>query len=255
MVNATQNSSLDTQADSIINNHVLGATTLGILPIPMIDFIGLSMLQCQMIKGLCELYGHPYSQRQANIWLISITGGYSSTYIGSRLLMSWLKIVPGISLGTSASAGMITYALGVLFHRHFKDGGTPATLNTDVAKRQYKAVLEKEPAKPEVTKPEPTKPEPTKPQATKPQANKQDLTMIEGIGPKTQQLLAQQGINNFKQLADTSVNQLTAILTAAGGRFSLSNPETWPEQAQLADQGDWPALTELKSQLKGGRRQ
>lgn len=80
-----------------------------------------------------------------------------------------------------------------------------------------------------------------------------DLSLIEGIGPKINALLNQSGIYTFAQLAATTVERLRAILETAGPRFRLADPQTWPEQAQLARDGEWDALQALQDGLKGGR--
>lgn len=80
-----------------------------------------------------------------------------------------------------------------------------------------------------------------------------DLTRIEGIGPKISALLQAAGIRTFAQLAHTDVSRLQEILDAAGPRFRLADPGTWPEQARLAAEGAWEALQALQDQLKGGR--
>jgi len=36
--------------------------------------------------------------------------------------------------------------------------------------------------------------------------------------------------------------------------LSRFNPETWPEQASLAAQGNWEGLSALQEELRGGRR-
>ena len=78
-----------------------------------------------------------------------------------------------------------------------------------------------------------------------------DLKRIEGIGPKTTNLLYAAGVTTFVQLAATSVEQLRAILREAGIR---ANPSTWPEQADLATTGKWDVLKALQAELKGGVR-
>ncbi len=80
-----------------------------------------------------------------------------------------------------------------------------------------------------------------------------DLTKIEGIGPKISQILSNEGITTFAALAETEESRLEAILEAAGSRFSLAEPETWPEQAALAAAGKWDELTALQDRLTGGR--
>ncbi|GAB4022728.1 hypothetical protein GCM10028773_36880 [Spirosoma koreense] len=59
---------------------------------------------------------------------------------------------------------------------------------------------------------------------------------IKGIGPKVAELLTKAGIRQFSQLAETPVEQIREILSAAGARYRIYDPTTWPQQAkQLAD--------------------
>jgi predicted flap endonuclease-1-like 5' DNA nuclease len=81
-----------------------------------------------------------------------------------------------------------------------------------------------------------------------------DLTIIEGIGPKIAELLNQNGIHTFSQLADTGVPDLETILRAGGSRFQTASPDSWPRQARLAANREWPRLDALKAQLQGGVR-
>jgi predicted flap endonuclease-1-like 5' DNA nuclease len=82
-----------------------------------------------------------------------------------------------------------------------------------------------------------------------------DLTRIEGIGPKISGILQAAGITTFAQLADTEVSRLEQILAEADPRLSkLANPATWPEQAALAAGGQWDAMNALQKELKRGRK-
>jgi predicted flap endonuclease-1-like 5' DNA nuclease/gas vesicle protein len=87
-----------------------------------------------------------------------------------------------------------------------------------------------------------------------PPANPDDLTVVEGIGAKIAELLAQNDIRTFAQLAATSFERLRAILDSGGSRFRTAHPETWAEQASLAHDGKWDALQALQDSLHGGRR-
>lgn len=79
-----------------------------------------------------------------------------------------------------------------------------------------------------------------------------DLTRIEGIGPKISATLRNAGIASFAQLAATEVSRLKEILKTGGIRIAF--PETWPEQAALAASGRWEALESLQQTLTAGRR-
>lgn len=80
-----------------------------------------------------------------------------------------------------------------------------------------------------------------------------DLTKIEGIGKKIAGLLADQEINSFEKLGKTSTKKLSEILDAAGSKFKVHDPATWPKQAKLAAAGKWEALKTLQAGLKGGK--
>ena len=80
-----------------------------------------------------------------------------------------------------------------------------------------------------------------------------DLKIMEGIGPKIEALLNQAGILTFSQLADASPERLRQILVAAGPRFQIQDPGTWPRQAQLAAGGKWNELKKLQDELTAGR--
>jgi predicted flap endonuclease-1-like 5' DNA nuclease len=79
-----------------------------------------------------------------------------------------------------------------------------------------------------------------------------DLTLIEGVGPKIQELLNQSGIRTFTDLAEADVEHLRSILHEAGPGFQIADPTTWPRQARLAENRDWVRLQSLKEQLVGG---
>lgn len=82
---------------------------------------------------------------------------------------------------------------------------------------------------------------------------KDNLKIVEGIGPKIEELLKSAGINTWKELGASSSDQIRQILLAAGSRFKMHNPETWPEQARMADAKEWDKLKEYQDFLDGGK--
>ncbi len=85
-------------------------------------------------------------------------------------------------------------------------------------------------------------------------AKKDNLRKIEGIGPKIEKLLNEDGVVTFAQLAKSKISFLKAVLEKAGSRFKMHNPSTWAEQAKLAAAGDWTNLEKLQEELNGGKR-
>ena len=80
-----------------------------------------------------------------------------------------------------------------------------------------------------------------------------DLTKIEGIGPKVEKVLNEAGIQTFDALAQSDPTEVQEVLNEAG--LQMMNPEGWIEQASLAAEGDWDGLEQLQGELSGGRRQ
>ncbi len=79
-----------------------------------------------------------------------------------------------------------------------------------------------------------------------------DLTIVEGIGPKIAEIMRAKGIVSWTDLATTDTGTLRAILDEAGPAFSVHDPGTWPEQAALLVTGRWAEFKELIDRLDGG---
>jgi len=82
---------------------------------------------------------------------------------------------------------------------------------------------------------------------------KDDLTKIEGIGPKIKELLWDSGIHSFAQLAAADPANIKSTLEDAGPRFKMHDPGSWPKQAKLAASGKWDELKKLQDVLDGGK--
>ena len=82
---------------------------------------------------------------------------------------------------------------------------------------------------------------------------KNDLTIVEGIGPEIQELFRGQGIRTWYDLAQCSVARCEEILKMGGDRFNQHIPATWPAQALMAYEGKWAELKAWQDKLEGGR--
>lgn len=80
-----------------------------------------------------------------------------------------------------------------------------------------------------------------------------DLKIVEGIGPKIEELLHDSGIKTWSDLAGSDSDKLKSILEKGGDRFRMHEPHTWPKQASLAARGEWKKLEDYQNDLDGGK--
>lgn len=80
-----------------------------------------------------------------------------------------------------------------------------------------------------------------------------DLRAVEGIGPKIERLMNNDGIRTWADLATVKVSRLERILDAAGRDYQMHVPKTWPRQATLLVEARWVEFKELTDRLEGGR--
>ena len=122
---------------------------------------------------------------------------------------------------------------------------------------KVKAVAEKAPAAKKVAaaKAEATADEPKKAEAPKKAAKSKadDLTVIEGVGPKIAEVLTAAGIAGFSDVAAKSADELKAVLAEAGDQYNTAVTDTWPEQAKLAADGKFDELKKWQDELDGGK--
>lgn len=93
-----------------------------------------------------------------------------------------------------------------------------------------------------------------KAETKKVKSSSDDLTIVEGIGPKVQELLNENGIQSFKDLSAKSADEIKAILEPKGGIYAAMDPTTWAEQAKLAAEGKTEELKALQAELNGGKK-
>jgi len=79
-----------------------------------------------------------------------------------------------------------------------------------------------------------------------------DLTMIEGIGPKISGALIAAGVNTFAKLAAMQPEEIERVVRSAGVRM-VGKAETWTKQAALAAEGKFDELRAYQQTLTAGR--
>jgi len=130
-------------ADQIIHKHILWAVGSGAIPFPIVDFLGVSAIQLDMLHQLCRLYEIDYDANQGKNIVASLAGGSLA-----RLGASALKAIPiiGSFLGVvsmSALSGATTYAIGQVFISNFEDGVGLFEINLEKGEELFKDAYER----------------------------------------------------------------------------------------------------------------
>lgn len=125
-----------------------------------------------------------------------------------------------------------------------------------VATEETKEVKEETPVVDEAPKVKEEKEEPKKETVETPSGEKSekgdDLTKIEGIGPKAAEAIVNSGIVSFADLAKAKSDKIKEILTEASSRMAHLDPTSWPKQAKMAADGKWDELKEWQDKVKAG---
>lgn len=141
-IDATEAATRRRQADNQIKNHVLAATTLGLVPLPLFDLALLIGNQLAMVHGLSRLYGVPFDKLRTRAIVTSLLAG-STPVLSVMGLSSGAKLMPGIGslLGSgtvAVSGGALTYAVGQVFVFHFEGGGTLLDFDLEAMRGLFK---------------------------------------------------------------------------------------------------------------------
>lgn len=134
------------EANNIVKNHVITAMAVGLVPVPVVDLVGLLAIQMKMLHGLADHFQVPFSQNLGKSLITSLIGGtlpVTLTFTAS----SMLKWIPGIgSLAGGASvailSGATTYAVGRVFTQHFAGGGTLLDFKPEHMREMFRQELE-----------------------------------------------------------------------------------------------------------------
>lgn len=115
-------------ANDTVKNHVIAATGVSLIPVPLADLAALMGVQIDMAHSLCKIYEVPFKEKLVRSLLTSLVSG-ASAVIAMTGLSSLAKAVPGLgsiagAAGVSATAATITYATGKVLTKHFEIGGT-----------------------------------------------------------------------------------------------------------------------------------
>jgi len=142
MTNEDDKRRLAIKADKLIRKHALSSGVFGYAPFPVLDGLGIMVVQRTMLKQLAKNYKVSYSRSLAKDLLNTLVGG-----VVSRAAMPIaLKMIPGVgvllgSTGMAAIGSASTFAVGKVFKQHFERGGTMKNFDAKQNKKTYEAEL------------------------------------------------------------------------------------------------------------------
>ena len=116
------------ETDRLIKNHTYGSMGVGLIPLPVVDFLALTGIQIRLLYKLSKFYGVDFSKERAKTIISSLVGSFVPVAAAGPIA-SMIKMVPIIGQATGAltmlaTGGACTYALGHVFVQHFESGGT-----------------------------------------------------------------------------------------------------------------------------------
>ena len=79
------------EAKITVDKHILWSMGAGSIPIPVVDMIGVSAIQLDMLKQICKIYDVDYADNKGKSLVSAIAGGALA-----RLGASALKAIPVI---------------------------------------------------------------------------------------------------------------------------------------------------------------
>ncbi len=127
-----------TEAEKIVKKHVIWALGGGLVPVPLLDIAAVSLVQVDMLKQLCRLYGVSYSESKGKA-ILSAVAGSSLASIGASAIKTipWVGTVLG-GVSMPILSGASTYALAQAIIIHFEADGNLFDMDMDKIKRAYK---------------------------------------------------------------------------------------------------------------------
>jgi uncharacterized protein (DUF697 family) len=124
-VDATQRRSL---AKAIVERHAAYAAIGGIIPVPIVNVAGVTVVIVRMVKVLSGLYGVPFERDRARAVVIGLMGGTVPTGFAAVTTSTLVTLVPvsnliGLAV-SSVTAIACTRSIGRIFVEHFEGGAT-----------------------------------------------------------------------------------------------------------------------------------
>ncbi|MEN0004039.1 MAG: DUF697 domain-containing protein [Bacteroidota bacterium] len=130
------------KAAAIVKKNMYWAMGVGLVPVPLLDIAGVTLIQLDMLKELCKCYGVPYSELKGKSILSAIGGAALARYWASifKAIPVFGSILGGVSM--AVTAGATTYALGKVFVNYLRESENLEDIDVAAAKKQFEEELD-----------------------------------------------------------------------------------------------------------------
>ncbi len=134
------------EAQGVVKTSVIAAMAVGLVPMPVIDIVGVTGVSMTMLRSLAALYEVPFSENLGKSALVALVPSVLPVVVLGGAA-SVIKAFPGPGTaggiaGVTVLSGAVVYALGQVFIQHFEAGGTMADFNPGPAKTGFKQAFE-----------------------------------------------------------------------------------------------------------------
>ena len=105
------------EAQNIVRRNVLWAMGVGLVPLPLVDFVGVAAVQVKMLRELSMLYEQKFSEHAARKVIAALAAGLGTAGLGGALATALFKFIPIVGnslavLSLPVVAGAFTFIPG-----------------------------------------------------------------------------------------------------------------------------------------------
>lgn len=129
------------EAKNLVNRYMWYSGGVGLIPVPMVDFVGVTALQIKLVHDLADVYNLPFNKEIARSILATLLAGTTTGALasGTAQFLRSVPVIGGILGFTTIGAYAMgtTYAIGHIFIQHFEAGGTLLTFNPEKMKAYF----------------------------------------------------------------------------------------------------------------------
>lgn len=116
------------RANAIVERYANFSALGGVIPLPLINVAGLTVINLRMVKILCGLYDVPYEPGRARALVVGLAAGAVPTTASAVTTSTLVFFMPGVNLlglaVSSVTASACTRAVGRRFVAHLENGAT-----------------------------------------------------------------------------------------------------------------------------------